>query len=158
MPGEDKQDTTPQHPVCIAHSGLVAKVEGLEGQMASISASTVQIYGLQSRVNILITLIAFTFCSVLGGAIYSYTAIQQYKELDREAAVKMEMALSKQLNDMEKNMTQKNFDLVSGNREALVKLEQKLDTTLSILERRLTLMEQTATQTQQPNSTQPKRR
>ena len=126
---------------CQAHSGMVAIYQGLETRVEGVEAQAGQISSLSSRVNLLILFLGIIFLTVTSGVIYTFTSISSYKEVDQESTNRMKIEITEKLSSLEKNLTERNNNLLLGNREALNEIDKSFRERLTSIETRLSIIE-----------------
>lgn len=119
--------------VCGEHATKTSEIHQLQEKLQVVENNTATMNRLTGRVNMLVTLMSIGTISVLGGAIYTFTALSNFKEVYAKDRIEMQQ----QLTSMQKeNITALNSGLaildtnidsrIDGMSDRLVKLEVAL--------------------------------
>jgi hypothetical protein len=108
---------------CKSHGEFITKIKILEDKFSVIESNTIVINKLTSKISLLLTIMSFTIVIITGGATYTFTSLNKFKDTYSENRILLQSHLSETQLKNEK-FIQKNFK----------KLEQSIDERLDKVE------------------------
>jgi len=118
--------------VCNDHSRRDEQIQQLQEKLQVVENNTATVNKLTTRVNLLLTLMSLGTVTVLGGAIYTFTALSSFKDVYANDRIE----LQKQLTSMQKE----NLNAINS---GLAILDANIDNRIDNMSDRLVKLEAT---------------